>query len=78
VWRGLKQREKLGKPEDLLMREFVEELRRQKENSDTDVYCGNGPIERVDKKLLEDIVRLRPDLPGDEGNLWIVRRNTSK
>ncbi len=62
----------LGVPENLSMTQFVKELRAQKEYSETDIYCGNGPIEKVDADLLKDVVRLLPNLPGDSGNLWMV------
>jgi hypothetical protein len=73
VWRQTKLGE-LGVAEDLCMSAFIEELKSQDEDCDVDVYCGNGPIAKVDERLLNDIVRLKNNCSGDSGNLWIGRK----
>ncbi len=80
-WRQ-SHRGELGTSEDLAMRQFVAELREQAEGSETDVYCGNGPLARIDERLCEQVKRPSVKcegeedgdaIGGDRGNLWMGR-----
>lgn len=70
VWRSSGAPGELGRKDTVSMGAFVAELRRE---TGDDVYAGNGALAAVDPRLVEDVERPWPHLPGDGGNLWIGR-----